>query len=328
MYRTYRTFDLARSFVHSLKLRSVSDWQIYCKSGEKPDDIPVTPNHVYKNDGWESWSNWIGNGNTRNYRPFKEARAFVHSLELKNQANWIKYSRSDDRPKDIPAAPSGAYKNKGWVSMGDWLGTGFIAHQHKAYRPFSEALAFVHTLGLKNRNAWRMYLKKGDKPDDIPADPNNTYKESGWESFGHWLGTGSDQKRKFRPFKDARDFVHSLHIKNLDGWKIYCKSDEKPLDIPADPKKTYKTNEWISWSDWLGTKVIANQNKKYRPFEEARKYVHGLGLRDVAEWKYYCKTDKKPENIPASANQVYKDSGWISFGDWLGTGTIANQRKR
>ena len=63
--------------------------------------------------------------------------------------------------------------------------------------------------------------------------------------------------------------------------------------------------------------------REYRPFAEARAFVQSLGLTSGAEWNQYCvgqmpEKGKKPEDIPATPNVVYKDHGWISWGDWLG----------
>jgi hypothetical protein len=133
------------------------------------------------------------------WRPFEEARTFARSLGLKSQTGWAMYCKGElegkeKKPDDIPASPEYIYKDKGWISMGDWLGTGTIAHQLREYRSFEEARVFVQSLGLKNYKAWFQYCKgelkeKGKKPDDIPANPNNTYKDSGWISMGDWLGT-------------------------------------------------------------------------------------------------------------------------------------------
>ena len=38
--RIYRNFEEARRFVHSLDLHSRKEWERYCKSGQKPKDIP------------------------------------------------------------------------------------------------------------------------------------------------------------------------------------------------------------------------------------------------------------------------------------------------
>ena len=46
----YRSFEAARKFVHSLKLKSMNEYRKYCKSGKKPEDIPSVPNTVYKDE--------------------------------------------------------------------------------------------------------------------------------------------------------------------------------------------------------------------------------------------------------------------------------------
>jgi hypothetical protein len=46
----------------------------------------------------------------------------------------------------------------------------------------------------------------------------------------------------------------------------------------------------------------------------------------------FCKGElngghSKPENIPFDPQRIYKTSGWINWGDWLGTGTVSTQTK-
>ena len=48
-------------------------------------------------------------------------------------------------------------------------------------------------------------------------------------------------------------------------------------------KLAYKNN-WVSYGDWLGTGFIAPQNRVYRSIDEAKKFVHSLGLKSHAEW--------------------------------------------
>ena len=67
------------------------------------------------------------------------------------------------------------------------------------------------------------------------------------------------------------------------------------------------------------------KKKTYRSFTEARKYVHKLGLKSQSDWKTYCKSRKKPDDIPYSPHLIYKNKGWKGIGDWLGTGKIATR---
>jgi superfamily II DNA or RNA helicase len=329
----WRSFEQARSFAHGLNFKSVGEWRLWAKNQSKPHDIPANPPAIYKDKGWISWGDWLGTGTIapqkRIYRPFREARTFVHTLGLRDVNEWKNWAKTDAKPEDIPAYPYGTYENQGWKGFGDWLGNGSISNQDRVYRSFEEARTFVNRLELKSQNEWKVWSKTDAKPDDIPANPYQTYKDKGWISWGDWLGTGviATYDLVWRPFDQAREFAHSLELKSTNEWKTWSKTDAKPSDIPASPSKAYKNRGWISWGDWLGTGIIATYNRTFRPFEEAREFVHGLDLKSQRDWNIWTKSEFRPDDIPANPLRAYENKGWISWGDWLGTDAIANQNR-
>jgi len=244
----------------------------------------------------------------KEYRDFESAREFVRNLKLKNRKEWQEYCKSGNKPDDIPKHPIGVYKKK-WDGVGDWLGTGTIASQDKVYRPFTEAREFVRTLNLKSVDKWRReYCKSGNKPDDIPKNPDQTYKNIGWVSYSDWLGTFrvANYNKTFRPFTDAREFVRKLNLNGQKEWHAYCKSGNKPDDIPQKPERTYK-NEFKGYGDWLGTGNVATLNTQYRPFTDAREFVRKLNLNGQKEWREYCSSGNKPDDIPSHPWDVYSE---------------------
>jgi len=48
-------------------------------------------------------------------------------------------------------------------------------------------------------------------------------------------------------------------------------------------------------------------------------YVRGLGLKNVAEWEKWTKSDAHTDDIPTNPSKIYKNVGWKNWGDWLGT---------
>ena len=84
------------------------------------------------------------------FRSFEDARKFVHSLGLKNSQEWRVYSKSGNKPVDIPTTPARVYKNE-WQGMGDWCGTGTISPQLKEFWSYEKARNYVHKLGLKSQ---------------------------------------------------------------------------------------------------------------------------------------------------------------------------------
>ena len=123
---TWRPFEEAREFAHSLKLQSGREWREWSKTDLRPTAIPADPRRTYKDVGWEGMGDWLGTGNVQPgtiiWRPFEEAREFVRRLELKGQLEWTAWAKSSLRPRDIPSAPHLAYKEDGWLDLRDWLG--------------------------------------------------------------------------------------------------------------------------------------------------------------------------------------------------------------
>src|SRR6266516_5688 len=102
----------------------------------------------------------------------------------------------------------------------------------------------------------------------------------------------------WRPFEEARIYVRTLGLKNRSEWDKWAKSDSRPVDIPRVPDHVYRSQGWVNWGDWLGTGRIANQNISYRPFQEAREFVRGLGLQNQSKWQEWSKTEARPNDIP------------------------------
>lgn len=240
-------------------MRSTGEWAAFLKSERRPTDIPTNPNVIYKHDGWVGYRDWLGTGfvarQFRTYRPFRDARAFVRGLGLRSVSEWSKYCQCGAKPEDVPSAPRAVYLDQGWAGYGDWLGTGTFAPHLRTYRSFEEAREFVHTLGFPSEKHWRVYCTSGNKPSDIPANPQVVYRNQGWIGLGDWLGTGTlaSRGRAYRPFDEARTFARTLGLRSEAEWRAYRKSGRRPNDIPSNPNAVYKDKGWNGMTDWLGT---------------------------------------------------------------------------
>jgi hypothetical protein len=240
--RVFRPFTEARAYVLSLKIENQDAWLDYCRSDKRPDDIPVNPDSVYLAE-FESYGDWLGNENIstwkRVYRPFTEARDFVHTLALKNSAQWYAYCKAGKKPDDIPSHPQQVYRAE-YQGMDDWLGTG----RTRNYRPFAEARAIVHTQDLTSYKQWIEYCQSGKKPPDIPSAPWRRYRAE-YKSIADWLGT------EYLQFSEARAFVQAQGLKNHRDWLNYRRSSKKPRYIPSKPEQVYRS-EYKGMKDWLG----------------------------------------------------------------------------
>lgn len=267
----YLSFLDARKYARSLGLKSPAEWQ---KLNKKflPRNVPTQPHRTYRNDGWTNYIDWLGCKRNRRekmveVRGFVEARDFARKLGLSKSEEWLKYCKGelDSLPKlppDIPVNPYHRYKSDGWIGMPDWLG---YESMRKEWLSYADAKKFVLQLKLNSYNQWRKYINGEYKnlpplPENLPRVPEVAYKRKGWVNWMHWLGTKNISYRgfKWRPFKEAREFVRTLGLKSEIEWKSYCKGElvgypPKPDDIPTSPRMSYK-NEFKSTGDWLGKK--------------------------------------------------------------------------
>jgi hypothetical protein len=189
-----------------------------------------------------------------------------------------------------------------------------------AWRSFTEARAYVRKLKLRSQKEWLEWSKSGQRPSDIPAGPHNRYRDDGWISWPDWLGfEGRAPPGSMLPFAVGRAYARKLELRSQKEWREWSKSGQRPSNIPADPAKTYRDDGWISWPDLLGSGKA--RNKEALPFTVGRAYARKLELRSLKEWKEWSKSGQRPSNIPSSPDQAYRDDGWISYPDWLGYGS-------
>eukprot|EP00947_MAST-08B_sp_MAST-8B-sp1_P002374 g2374.t1 len=276
----------------------------------------------------------------RDFLPYAEGRTFTRLLGLKSKKEWQEWSKSGQRPSNIPSGPWDVYRGKGWVSMMDWLGYSFKpGDQNKGnYLPFVSARAWVQQRKLKNAKEWREWRKSGQRPSNIPSAPDEVYRGKGWVSMPDWLGKNVNDNGKFKPvkylpFSEARARVHQRKMKSTKEWREWSKSGQRPSNIPSNPHKAYRGKGWVSMPDWLGCEKKGRAKKDdFLPILEARAWVQQRNLKSHKEWKEWRKSGQRPSNIPSHPDEVYRGKGWVSWQDWMGylfkNGDQHRKRKR
>lgn len=195
----------------------------------------------------------------RKWRSFAEARDHVRALGLKCQKDYEAWSKSGQRPADIPGSPAKAYGAE-WPGWADFLGNGgarpLRTCAKREYRPFAEAREFVRKLGLRTQRQYSEWARSGDRPEGIPANPYLIYGDE-WTDWADWLGQrGADG---YRPFVEARAYAQSKQFKTRQEWIAHAMSPEFPLDLPIYPEYAYRDAGWMDWADWIGTEGKLNR---------------------------------------------------------------------
>ena len=100
------------------------------------------------------------------------------------------------------------------VETGEERGKGW---RKGSYLSFTLARAIVRKLMLKSQKEWRKWSKAGHRPSNIPAGPDDTYRDDGWISYPDWLGKEGGRGAML-PFASARAIVRKLKLKSKKDW--------------------------------------------------------------------------------------------------------------
>ena len=109
--RNFVTFNDAKKFAKSLKLKKAADWSKYLKNNKRPSNIPWHPDTYYKNKGWNGWGDFLGTGVISDHfkrdfwLSFKDAKKIIKKKKFKHRDDWFKFIKKK-RPKEFPSKPA------------------------------------------------------------------------------------------------------------------------------------------------------------------------------------------------------------------------------
>ena len=259
--KKYVTLDVFEKFLRKSGIENDKEYaEAYRRKLIPTNELPKTPSEYYHKPS-----------DRVKYLPFKKARKYVRKLELqgreadakpkrKRRGTLTYFDRKSKLPRNIPRVPQQVYE-KYWKGWNDFIGV--------ERADYNEARRLDKKLKLTSQRIWNEYAKKQnhlgrigfmiDKKKDmrigVPYVPSIAYAKY-WKSWGDFTGSGNvqSQKRKFRLFKEARKYAHTLNLVWMKEWKEMSKKHKLPFDLPSNPKKVYGDKGWKGFEDFLGIK--------------------------------------------------------------------------
>jgi len=347
----YRSYEEAKSYVRSLKLKGVLDFRKHCNVLKTiPKDIPSKPDSVYKNE-FESFSSFLGTNRKKYIFNKKKGKKFISYVDACNHAksknfkrilDWKTYTKTKEFPNNIPVYPDRFYKNE-FISYQHFLNLPVIFKKEKPIKikkekpikikkekpikikknrwmNFNEACLFVQSLGLNNVAKFNEYCRSEKRAKDLPTNPNSVYKNL-WKGWVHFLNIKEKpikikKERKFKSYQEAKIYAESLKFNDPNQWWQHTKREDFPIDIPKFPYAIYK-KDWKSMNIFLGIEKenVKKLKENWLSYEASKEYASSQNLERMKDWFWHTKTRNFPEDIPNNPHIVYKDKfeGWRIF---------------
>ena len=109
---------------------------------------------------------------------------------------------------------------------------------------------------------------------------------------------------------------------DVDAVMAEAMQKRKQFKVHVDfdgAQKTWRNNKTKKYcKSPRGQIVMTGFQYECLPYEEAKKKVHALGLKDVVEWRRWSRSPERPLDIPISPESTYENAGWKGMADWLG----------
>ena len=118
-----------------------------------------------------------------NYLTYDDSKEWIiKNIGIITSKKEWKYLVSNKKiPYFIPNRPERFYKNRGWISLGDFLSNGIIANQLKKIVSYSDAKIMINNLNITTLKEYKEKQKL--YVNILPAHPHLTYKNKGYTSY-------------------------------------------------------------------------------------------------------------------------------------------------
>ena len=309
----YRSYKDAEIFAKKLNYIYWTQWKNFALTKEKPKDIPSDPRRYYKGQGWIDVKSFLGSPNisninkNKNFPNYEDAKKIVKKLKLSSASKYQKWKNKNPHI-NLPYKPQNSYKNKGWVSWGDYLGTGYIADSKKknVFVSYKSAKKIVKKENIKSLSEYEIFINKDDsKKYNLPKTLAVFYKDKGWTTSADFFETDNFYKKDFPTYENAKKLLINENIKSKSEFENWVKTTKK--NIPKSPWGYYQNKGWISWPDFLGTSKIS--------FKELKDIIQNKNFKSYKEFRIW--REKQDENIPKHPQAAFKKE-WKGWPDFLG----------
>lgn len=104
---------------------------------------------------------------------FKKVKELVRELDIKSQTQWYRWTKTPDKPHNIPCCVKGVYRDE-WISWYDFLGK-----KPNFFISYIDAKKLMSKINIKSE---KQYYGLDRNKLDLPYNPEQVYKKK-WKNW-------------------------------------------------------------------------------------------------------------------------------------------------
>ena len=206
------------------------------------------------------------NSGRSDFVTYDECVKLVRDLGITSKSKFDEWCNKNSESRielGIPCNPYREYKDQGWVSWYVFFGTPPSVTEDTKL-PYDQCAEYIQSLRLSSRREFHEWYS--DNPEmrrktGIPFNPHQAYKDIGWISWNHLLGTQPPVTEDTKlPYDECAKYIQGLHFKSVKEFRKWCNKNpltRRQKGIPSNPAEGYKDQGWKDWPAFLlGDKLL------------------------------------------------------------------------
>lgn len=190
------------------------------------------------------------------------------------------------RPVRLPKMPDRAYKSE-WKGWPYFLGTNNKYPTPNAnFWKYDKAKAFVHTLGLRNKNEWLDFVKSGKKPPQIPARPDAHYRDD-WFSWKEWVGRSLLDRVDTTLSNKEILYIIKYHDKPSNVFRVGISKNTREEFYENAPLRGFDVKDLFNYDGVFDWKTVLSEHANQYWNSDGSDYVFKdfFGFRNIlSDW--------------------------------------------